>query len=792
MGSAKGGSQTIGYKYFMSILMGIGRGAMSEMVEIKVGGKTAWRGPACGDGADSQIWINAPDLFGGDEKEGGILGPAQIHWGEPDQVLPGGQQTVGGFLPGIKETISAEQPDAKVPALRGVTTFWFDGEVCSLNPYPKEWKFRMRRHIHGWYGGIPWYPAKNVIYMSGPEVVTAKRAAALSIEDVFAAKGGTKKNAIVATIPGNIKASNGAHIIYECVTNPEWGRGEYPSALDENSFIYAANQLCSEGFGLCFFWTRQEDVDVFIQTVLDHIGGVLYTDRSTGLLTLRLIRSDYTDDTLPTFSPGRGLLDILVDDSGSQDIAYNEVVVKYHDPISDVDGEARAHNAGARVAQGATNSITKEYPGLPTKELAGRVAVRELIVQSAGLKKYKVRLDRSAWRIAPGMPFRIQCPERGIANIILRAGEITDASIQQGGYIEIGALEDVFSMPATSMVVPEDSTWTPPVGDPVEPDASEAFELSYYDMTKRLSEFDVASINDADAYFGMVAAQPLATQQQYDLKVDDDGDDVFTTAGTFSFTANARLAAAIGPLDTVLTLEAEEHWPDDVLRDSVSIGGERMRIDQYDPATHTLTVARGVIDTLPQRHAKGAQVWLPDDDIASNRVTYSEGETIDAAAATRSTTGVLPEEEWEVKSVTLRGRVGRPYPVADLKVDGVSVYLADGEHEAPVLTWVPRNRVTQQDQLVGHTEGPVAEEAGTTYEVEVKTPAGVLISTHPLPGGTTTFTYDAALQATDGSPDTVRFNVVTIRDGYRSLNSYDVSVVIIGGWDYGWGMNWGA
>lgn len=780
----KGKSQTIGYKYSMSLLMGLGR-TLSEIVQINVGEKVAWRGPEC-DRGNGVFEIRARDLFGGDEKEGGIEGPCRVLWGDPDQTLPGPFQSTVGTLPGVKETIS---PGAPMPALRGVTCLWYDGEICSINPYPKEWKVRVRRHIHGWYGGTAWYNAKAIIYMSGNEVVTYKRAEQLGILAVFLAKGGKKSNALQMTVPGNIKAMNAAHIIYECCTNPEWGRGQPASLLDENSFVYAANQLCAEGFGLCFNWSRQEDVDVFIQTVLDHVAGELYTDRSTGLLTLRLIRDDYDPLTIPTFSPGHGLLEILADDSGSQDMAYNEVVIKYHSPIDDTDGEQRAHNVGARLAQGSANSLSKDMPGIPNAELASRVALRELIVQSAGLKKYKVRLDRSGWRIAPGMPFRVVCPERGIASIILRAGEITDSSSQQGGDIQISALEDVFSMPATGMTVPQDPVWTPPVSDPVTPDDSLAFELSYYDLFKNQQEFALAQINDADAYFGFLSSQPTQTQLLYDLMRDDGA--AYTNIGTFSFTANAVLSEAVGYLDTEITVEQAEHWPDDVIGDSLLVGDERMRIDGYDPATGIITVARGVADTLPQRHLAGVHIWLPDDDLSSDRVVYAPGEIVTAAAATRSNSGVLPEEEYDPHSVTIAGRVGRPYPPADLKVDGVSVFTAGGEHEAPVLTWVPRNRLTQQDHLVGHTEAGVMEEAGTSWRVDIYSIDGVTqLSTHDVPEGTYTFTYDADMQAADGSPAAVAFDVVAVRGEYESLAHYVRPVVISGGWDYSWGLNW--
>jgi hypothetical protein len=788
----KGKKVTIGYTYYMSLLMGIGR-PISELVQINVGDKLAWKGPLCRP--SSGFYINARNLFGGDDKEGGIQGPGAVLWGGSDQQLPGPQTISGKTLPGVKETIS-RSTNVPIPALRGVTSIWYDGEVCSMNPYPKEWKFRVRRHIHGWYGDRAWYPAKAVIYLSGSEVVTYKDAQALgdAFMAIFLSKGGSKTVSKVLQVPSNIKAMNGAHIIYQCATDPEWGRGLPPELIDENSFIYAANTLCAEGFGLCFNWQREEDVDAFIQIVLDHIGGALYTDRSTGLLTLRLIRADYDPATIPTFSIGSGLLDILEDDSGSSDLAANEVVVKWHSPIDDTDGTSRAHNVGARLAQGAAVSVSKDYPGIPTADLAARVAARDLVVQSGALKRYKVRLDRSGWRIAPAMPFRIVCPERGIGSIILRAGDIADSSAQQGGDIQITAMEDVFGLPLTGMQVEEQSSWTPPVSDPVAPPASAAFELSYYDLTKRLSQFELPQVDDEDAYLGMVAAQPVSTMLNYDLLVDPGPDGTFADTGTFSFTGHAVLAEDVGYFDTEITLADVTHFPNaaDLIGDCVMVGEERMRLDSFNAATGVMTVARGVIDTLPQKHAKGASLFLPDDDTASDGTVYAMGETIDVVAATRTTSAVLTPEDYDVKTVTIMQRVGRPYPVANLKVDGQSVFEASGLHPEPVFTWATRNRVTQQDQLIGYTEGSVVEEDGTTYEVVIMDRDGVVIATHDLPAGSTTYTYDAATQAADGSPRSILVDVRPVRAGLRPLYPYAIPlpVVLVGGWGYTWGLNW--
>ena len=84
MGMSK--SVVIGYRYYMGIHMGLGRGPVNELVEIKAGGNTAWSGSVT---ASQQISIDKPKLFGGDKKEGGIQGPLWVMMGEPTQTAPG-------------------------------------------------------------------------------------------------------------------------------------------------------------------------------------------------------------------------------------------------------------------------------------------------------------------------------------------------------------------------------------------------------------------------------------------------------------------------------------------------------------------------------------------------------------------------------------------------------------------------------------------------------------------------------------------------------------------------------
>ena len=81
----KGAGAVAGYKYYLSFLAGICRGSINNLLEVKVGEKTAWAGAA---GDTTTVTISQPALFGGDEKEGGVDGTLYTMFGAASQTVP--------------------------------------------------------------------------------------------------------------------------------------------------------------------------------------------------------------------------------------------------------------------------------------------------------------------------------------------------------------------------------------------------------------------------------------------------------------------------------------------------------------------------------------------------------------------------------------------------------------------------------------------------------------------------------------------------------------------------------
>lgn len=150
-----GSSVTTGYKYYMDLhfIVGLARGGSAStsavkdgLMEITGADRVAWSGLQTENGS---IVINAPNLFGGDKKEGGLFGPAEILFGGPDQP-PNPYLTFrqGGTQPGYRNVFSV---------------VYKQGLVACNNPYIKPWSFLRRRITGDWYGGECWYEAKAPI-----------------------------------------------------------------------------------------------------------------------------------------------------------------------------------------------------------------------------------------------------------------------------------------------------------------------------------------------------------------------------------------------------------------------------------------------------------------------------------------------------------------------------------------------------------------------------------------------------------------------------------------------------
>lgn len=719
-----GKSVLVGYRYYMGLHFGLCHGPVDALLEIRAGDRTAWSGTHASSGT---VTIEAPNLFGGDDREGGVAGSLDVMMGEQTQAANAYLTAVqGGQQPAYRGFVGA--------VFRGADG---GGMVGAMNPYIKPWSFKVRRVSQGWRTPV-FYSSKAAITM------------------------------------GAVQAMNPAHIIYQCLTDTEWGMG-YPTAMiDTSSFTAAADALHAEGFGLCLQWARQDTIENFLRLVIDHIGAVLLPDRTTGRWTLRLIRGDYTPSSLPLFDE-TNIVELSSYQRATEYGLPNEITVVYRDPTTNKDAPVTVQNAASIQAQGGIVHQTRQYPGIPTAALAGRVAMRDLAASSTPLAKVQFVANRQAYAVKPGDPIRFAWSRLGIAQMILRVGRVDYGELRNGRVV-IEAVEDVFGLPSAVYLGQQAGQWTAPSNAPQPSGAVQTIEAPYRDVYQVTEPGTLGTYDDQSCFVLGVAKRPssgLPLSVEFQTRV---GTAAYVARDTQPWTPHGVTAAAISRTDTTVTLAAgATDLSQLAVGDCALLGTEIVRIDGI--SGNVLTIARGCLDTVPQAHAAGTVFWGYDRFAAADRTEYANGENVNGRYITIATGGRLADGSAPVSSVTTARRFGRPYPPGDLKLNGAR-YPAS---ISGILTvsWVHRDRITQADQVLDTLAGSVGPEAGVTYTLELYDQTGTLRRTYTGLTGTSQ-TWDTESTDSGLTPPTlnsqVRVRLWAVRSGLDSYQRHDFTV----------------
>ena len=142
MGKSK--KVTVGYKYYLGMHMILCHGPIDFIKSMSVDKRVAFNRNSSG----GRINIDAPGLFGGQEREGGVVGPVDIEMGEITQ-------TRNDYL--------QERLGEDIPAFRGVVGVVLRQVYLGVNPYLKPWAFRAQRIFATSEGEAQWNPSKAAI-----------------------------------------------------------------------------------------------------------------------------------------------------------------------------------------------------------------------------------------------------------------------------------------------------------------------------------------------------------------------------------------------------------------------------------------------------------------------------------------------------------------------------------------------------------------------------------------------------------------------------------------------------
>lgn len=622
--------------------------------------------------ASAQYKVDKKNLFGGEKREGGVAGIMDFLFGINNQTR--------------NEYLAKFQGD-NCPAYRKFTSIVFRKFYWSaMNPYFKSIWVRSTR-MSRWVRGTPWYPS------------------ALAVRSL----GDT----------GDALDMNPAHIIYESLTDYEWGMGYNYSDIDDVSFTEAANTLLNEGFGLSLLWSTQSSIESFIQTVLDHIGGMLQMNTSTGKFTLKLIRTDYDINQLTNLNVSNIVEFKSFQRAGYGDIA-NEVVVKYRDR-EESEKTVAVQDLASVQATGSVVSTTKEYDGIKTAALAYKVAVRDLTLLSSPLAKLEVTTNRVLWDKSIGDVVTLTWPDLGITLVPFRIISINRGSLSNGR-IEVQLVEDVFGLPQGTYESLPTGEWVDESLQLLPPEHSRLVEAPYWSVFINNSRANM-NFMEPEYGFGVYLAHrneftaPLGMR----LYASPTSNGKYKEVAFGQFCPTGTILAAVGHIETTFYLD-DYHDLDRVITDEDNgfawIDNEIVAIESIDPLSGEVVVRRGCLDTVPATHAYGARVYFETGSSPADPTERVSGETTYYKSATVSGNKELSLDIASEFSMNFQNRPSRPYPPAQFRINTLYYPLVVNATSL-VINWVHRNRLSQTVRLIDYSEGSITPESGTAYNVRV-------------------------------------------------------------------------
>jgi hypothetical protein len=697
---------TVGYKYYLGMHMILCHGPVDAVTQIEVDGRTAWSGTSTG----GQINIDNPNLFGGEEREGGISGLVDIE--------------MGGTAQGRNDYLQARLGN-DIPAHRGVLGAVLRQVYVGLNPYLKRWGFWARR-INVRQNGIPqWYLAKAAI--------------------------GTDMNP--------------AHIIRECLTDPDWGMGYPESEVDEAAFTAAADQLFTEGFGLSLLWDRSVQIDEFIATVLQHIDASLYVDRTTGRFILKLARGGYDINSL-----------LVLDESSVERVndfkrntigeLSNSVTVVFWDGTSGKNNSTTIQDIALASRQGATVGTTVQYPGITKGTLAAQVAARDLRALSTPLASATIYATRKAAALNIGDVFVFSWPRFGLVQTVMRVTNVELGSLESN-VVKLSVVEDVFSLSDAIYAPPPPSEWQNPNNPPAACLFHAVIEAPYWEVVQRRGESEAQALHPTVSFVVATGVRPSADATNAKLYTNPTNT-AYEEAGTVDFCPTALLTAAVTPNETVWAIGSG------VDLDTVRVGSYALRgtevVKVVSVSSASLTVGRGCLDTVPAAHDSGDRIFFVDDVFETDSIEYATGETARIKLLPTTGLGTLAEGSAPAQTVVMAQRLSRPYPPGVFRINSQAYPNSVRGDQDIVVSWAHRDRLQQTATIVDTEAASIGPEAGTTYTVELLTEGGTVISSVTgLTGTNHTFTL-AAMGANYGR---VRVSVRSVRDGLDSFQRHD-------------------
>lgn len=725
-------------QYYMSIHFGIAA-AVDEIRALIIGEKEAWAGSVT---TQTDIAINKSNLFGGEKKEGGLNGVATY--------LPGGAaQTIPEWLAnklGLTE--------ATCPGYRGVSSIWFTGGPGKSGFY--------------WSANQPRVPGTWVVARRAPKGLSQA----------------------TAMIDGN--DANPAHMIYEVITNSDWGIDATNGSVNTESFQACADTLFAEKFGLSLLWTESQSGEDFTSNILTYVDGVVFVNPKNGLLEMKLIRDDYVAADLFELNPSNSTFANFQRKLWGETV--NEIIATWTNPKNEQEETVSVQDLANIAIQGGVVSDNNPYKGVRNADLAMKLATRDLRVASAPLASVEAYVNRKGWDQVPGSCVRVTWPQHGMVDVVMRIGNIDYGKIGDSK-IKLALVEDVFSLDTQSFQTPPSTGWVDPSEQPFPLTYSLVFTLPYFFA---LSLGEGSTLVAPQVLAGVLGAQPGQDTSEFVLATETSdlvGNPIVELGTSLSTTSRATLTTPlVFEVESVVTTSALSQGDGRAPGMFAILGttDEDMEICLVkDIVGVNVTLIRGVLDTTPKEWPITTPIWfIPTDAVIDDEAVYEAGETVEYHPLTVTSKGTLAYPDSVPISGQLSLRPWLPSRPANVKIGTVAegTYVADELAGTIPVSWATRNRTMEDAVIMAWDDAPVTPESGQTTSILILDPItrDVVNRIDGLSGNSYDLPTGAFLLLDRGI-----VRVVAVKDGNDSLQGHEILAIVKSGYGYAYGLSYG-
>ena len=237
----------------------------------------------------------------------------------------------------------------------------------------------------------------------------------------------------------------------------------------------------------------------------------------------------------------------------------------------------------------------------------------------------------------------------------------------------IDAVEDVFGLPSAAYTASQPTRWADPVPAPTATMPRRLVEAPYWDVARALSAAELAYLDATDCFLQTLGGRPVPGAMNYDLYSKTSSASTYNQRGQGEFCPTAVLASSLAQEVTSTATYSGELDIDLVTTGTYAyINDEVVLVTAINTTTQSLTLTRGVMDTVPVSHAAGSRIWFADGAQGVDPTQYAVGETVNARLLTVTGKGTLALASAPSDSLAMNRRQNRQYPPGNVKINNVA------------------------------------------------------------------------------------------------------------------------